>query len=203
LHEDVVAAMAEAGCTRVGIGVETFSDQMTELYKPQWNLEKTHRALSLIDQHGLINRIYLMIGYAEETREILAEMPRFMRNLPIDQPRLAFITPFPGTPFYDQVKDQIINHDLRAYSGDVPIIANPRITPAEYLEIRNQIVREFYTSSEYRRHVADKCARFPRLAGSFRYFVDYLHAHDILDDGAHRQFVAELIAPAGRERALA
>jgi radical SAM superfamily enzyme YgiQ (UPF0313 family) len=202
LQEDVVAAMAEAGCTRVGIGVETFSDQMTELYKPQWNLEKTHQALSMIDRYGMINRIYLMIGYAEETREILSEMPWFMKSLPIDQPRLAFITPFPGTPFYETVKDKIVNHDLSKYSGDVPIIGNPRISSQEYIEIRNSIIRDFYTSPEFRRHVVDKCTRFPRLLGSFRYFVDYLHAHGILGDAAHRQFLAELNPPARLERAL-
>jgi radical SAM superfamily enzyme YgiQ (UPF0313 family) len=192
IQEDVIAAMAEAGCTRVGIGVETFSDDMTELYKPQWNLEKTHRALSLVDKYGIINRIYLMIGYAEETPEILAEMPRFMKSLPIDQPRLAFITPFPGTPFYEQVKDKIITQDLHKYSGDVPIIGNPRITSDEYIEIRNSIIRDFYTSAEYRRHVVDKCNRFPRMRGSFQFFVDYLKAHDILDAAAHRRFTNEL-----------
>jgi radical SAM superfamily enzyme YgiQ (UPF0313 family) len=198
LQEEVIEAMAEAGCTRVGIGVETFSDDMTEIYKPQWNLDKTHRALSLIDKYGIINRIYLMIGYAEETREILTQMPRFMKSLPIDQPRLAFITPFPSTPFYDTVKDKIISHDLRDYSGDVPIIGNPNISPAEYIEIRNQIMRDFYTSVEYRRHVVDKCSRFPRMRDSFRFFVEYLHAHGILDGAAHRRFLDELSPPAER-----
>jgi anaerobic magnesium-protoporphyrin IX monomethyl ester cyclase len=195
LKEDVVAAMAEAGCTRVGIGVETFSDEMTEIYKPQWNLERTHRALDLVDRYGIMNRIYLMIGYAEETREILAQMPNFMKALPIDQPRLAFITPFPGTPFYETVKDKITTHELEHYSGDYPIIRNERISAPEYIEIRNSIMREFYTSSEYLNHVTDKCRRFPLLRPSFQYFIDYLNAHHVLDNAAHVRFTAALQVP--------
>jgi anaerobic magnesium-protoporphyrin IX monomethyl ester cyclase len=192
LQEDVIAAMAEAGCTRVGIGVETFSDDMTRIYKPQWNLDKTHKALSLIDRYGIINRIYLMIGYAEETREILRQMPAFMKSLPIDQPRLAFITPFPGTPFYETVKDKIATHDLTRYTGDYPIIRNPNISTEEYIDIRNHIMRDFYTSDEYRHHVVGKCARFPRMRESFLFFVDYLKAHGILDAAAHDRFTLDL-----------
>jgi radical SAM superfamily enzyme YgiQ (UPF0313 family) len=192
LQEDVVAAMAEAGCTRVGIGVETFSDDMTRIYKPQWNLDKTNQALSLIDRYGIMNRIYLMIGYAEETPEILEHMPEFMKSLPIDQPRVAFITPFPGTPFYETVKNKLTTHELEKYSGDHPIIHNERISSERYVEIRNSIMREFYTSCEYREHVVDKCARFPHLTPSFLYFVDYLHAHGILAPEPHRRFALEL-----------
>jgi anaerobic magnesium-protoporphyrin IX monomethyl ester cyclase len=196
LKEDIVAAMAEAGCTRVGIGVETFSDEMNKLYKSQWNLDKTTRALALTDKYGIINRVYLMMGYAEETPEILMEMPRAMQSLPIDQPRLAFITPFPGTPFYTSMRDKITTHEMEKYSGDYPIIRNERIGADEYLLIRNRIMHEFYNSSQYLAHVLNKCARFPHLAASFAYFADYLRAHDILDDATHMRFATSLAAPA-------
>jgi radical SAM superfamily enzyme YgiQ (UPF0313 family) len=195
LQEEIVAAMAEAGCTRVGIGVETFSDEMTKIYKPQWNLNKTSKALGLTDSYGIMNRVYLMIGYSEETREILAEMPQFIKSLPIDQPRLAFITPFPGTPFYASVKDKITTDELEKYSGDYPIIRNERISAEEYIEIRNDIMRNVYTSKEYMEHVTDKCLRFPHLKDSFLYFVDYLKAHRILSEEAHGRFAASLAHP--------
>jgi len=199
LQEDVIAAMAEAGCSRIGIGVETFSDEMTKIYKSQWNLEKTSRALSLVDKYGIINRVYLMMGYPEETREILAEMPALMKALPIDQPRLAYITPFPGTPFYDTVADKIGTHELEKYSGDHPIILNPRISPEEYIEIRNQIMTDFYGSSEYRAHIVGKCARFPHMVGTFTYFIDYLKAHGVLPEAAHARCAAELAGTIRRE----
>jgi len=192
LKDDLVAAMAEAGCSRIGIGVETFSDEMNKIYKPQWNLEKTSRALELSDQYGIINRVYLMIGYPEETREILAEIPSFMKSLPIDQPRLAFITPFPGTPFHERVKDNLGTYDLENYSGDYPILINERISPEEYLQIRNDIMCQFYTSDEYRNRIVDKCSRFPHLNTTFSYFIDYLKTHGILNEAAHRRFLEEL-----------
>lgn len=192
LKEDLVAAMAEAGCSRIGVGVETFSDEMNQIYKPQWNLEKTSRALELSDRYGILNRVYLMIGYPEETPEILSEIPVFMKNLPIDQPRLAFITPFPGTPFYERVKGNLGTHDLEKYSGDYPILVNKQISAEKYLQIRDDTMHEFYNSDEYRTRIVDKCSRFPHLSSTFSYFLDYLKTHSILNDSAHRRFSNEL-----------
>jgi anaerobic magnesium-protoporphyrin IX monomethyl ester cyclase len=198
LKEDVVAAMAEAGCSRIGVGVETFSNEMNQIYKPQSNIEKANQALELSDRYGILNRVYLMIGYPEETREILAEIPSFMKNLPIDQPRLAFITPFPGTPFYERMKDSLGTHDLEKYSGDYPILVNKRIPAEEYMQIRDGIMHDFYNSNEYRNRVVDKCSRFPHLNATFSYFIGYLKTHGVLNDDAHQRFSAELAGASAR-----
>ncbi len=182
ISESLVEKMTAAGCSRIGFGVESLSDTILKKYKKSQNLGSISEALRLTDSYGILNRIYLMIGYPDETREMLEETLETMKTLPIDQPRIAFITPFARTSFYHKTKDILSTDDPRRFTGDEPVIDNDNISRVEYIELRNNLTKRFYSSAEYARHVAFKCRRFPHLVDSYRYFFIYLTEKGLLED---------------------
>jgi len=192
INNEIIKHMANAGCTRIGTGVESFIDEILEIYKSQQNLKLAKKSLKIIDSYGILNRVYIMIGYPEETKQMLEETVEIMKTLPIDQPRLAFITPFPGTPFYKKFKGRLVTTSSEFFTGDYPIIKNHTISPEEYIKIRNRIIVEFYNSEEYFDHVIEKCERFPHLISSFLFFVDYLKKKDILKKPIFKKFKNKL-----------
>ncbi len=192
LIEEVVKTMAEAGCSRAGMGAESLVDYVLTDVKPQQRVANTRKSLQMTDKYGILNRTYLMFGYPSETKETLVETLEVMKSLPIDQPRLAFITPFPGTTFYYKVQDQLITRDPEKFTGDHPVIKNPNISSQEYVELRDWILSSYYDSQEYHDHVADKCRRHPRLIDSFRFFFGYLRNKEIVSQSAYARLLRTL-----------
>lgn len=178
-QSELLDKMARAGCTRIGTGAESFVSTFLSKYKKQQTLEDIQHALDKINNQGILNRVYIMLGYPNETKEHLQETLEILCSLPIDHPRLAFITPFPGTPFYESVKDQLITTDLQYFTGDSPILHNPNISSEEYIELRNNMMQSFYESEQYHSHVNSKCLAHPRLKISFQYYFRFLAENGI------------------------
>jgi radical SAM superfamily enzyme YgiQ (UPF0313 family) len=198
VNDDVIKTMAMAGCTRIGTGAESFIDEILEIYKSQQNLKLIEKTLRIINKYGILNRVYIMIGYPEENKQMLEETLEIMKTLPIDQPRLAFITPFPGTPFYRKFEDKLVTTSLEYFTGDYPVIKNNAIPPEEYIKIRNKMIVEFYNSEEYLNHVIEKCEKYSYLTSSYLFFVDYLREKNILMEKTYKTFKDKLIELGGK-----
>jgi len=200
VNDKLIKKMADAGCTRIGTGAESFIDEILEIYKSQQNLRLIEKALKIIDKFGILNRVYIMIGYPEENRRMLDETLEIMKTFPIDQPRLAFIIPFPGTSFYKQFENRMITKSLEYFTGDYPIIKNEYIPRQEYINIRNKIITEFYNSKNYMNHVIDKCERFPHLCSSFLYFIEYLKNKNIMTESIYKKLKSNLQELGGKAK---
>jgi anaerobic magnesium-protoporphyrin IX monomethyl ester cyclase len=190
--ENVVSNMASAGCSRIGVGVESVIDKIIKIYKSQQNLDSIKTGLGTIDKYGILSRVYVMLGYPEETRDMLEQTCKLVKTLPIDQMRLAFVTPFPGTPFYNKLEEKLITKKPYVFTGDYPVLKNENVSPEEYTQIRGRIMENFYNSDEYFAHVNGKVKSFPHLTESFRYFVDYLYDQKLLKHERLLEFVQML-----------
>lgn len=191
-EEELITKMAAAGCSRIGLGAESFLDEILEVYKYQQNSKLVSNTLKKINDAGILNRVYMLIGYPEETKEMLDKTLEIMKNMPIDQPRLAFITPFPGTPFYKKYENQLTTSNLEYYSGDYPIVQNENISSEEYINIRDNMIISFYNSPEYSDHIENKCINSPHLVNSFEYFIHFLKSKKILEEKNHDEISRRL-----------
>lgn len=190
LGEGLARTMAEAGCTRIGVGAESLSDETLKEIKPQQDVAKIRRTLELADRYGILTRVYFMIGAPGETEEDLTAMAEAMRSLPIDQPRIGFMVPLPGTDFHERTKGMLVTDDARKFTGDYPVIGNPDIAPERYLELRDSMFRGYHNSDEYLEHVRAKCASHPHLSHSFAYFLSHLRERGVLGDQSYSKAVA-------------
>lgn len=194
--DDLPGLMREAGCSRIGIGAESFSNKLLHEMKPHNKAEHTSRGIQAADREGILTRVYMMLGHPHEDREMVRQNLEVMLSLPIDQPRLAFVTPFKGTPYYDEVKDRLLTDDPAAYSGDFPVVRNDNISQKEYIKLRDALMVDFFNSDAYQEHVRSKCERFPHLVRSFEYFFKYLADKQLIEARQHAEFLRYFNRPA-------
>jgi anaerobic magnesium-protoporphyrin IX monomethyl ester cyclase len=173
LDSELAHAMVEARCSRIGIGIESVLDEQLRVVKPHQNYQREVETLQLCDQLGMLTRAYLMVGYPDETEESLGRTLEKAKDLPIDQIRFGFVTPFPGTPFYEQNKGRVTKQ-FSEFTGDVPVIQLDSISEEDILRVRKEMLHSFYSSQTYLDRALDKTRRFPHLAESFGYMFDYL-----------------------------
>jgi radical SAM superfamily enzyme YgiQ (UPF0313 family) len=179
MNPKIGEVMRDAGCSRVGVGIESIHDTTLKKIKPHQNFEKTQNALTIVNDLGMLNRSYFMVGWPWETKETLKETYNLLYELPIDQVRFAFVVPFPGTPFYNEYRDYI-SEDFDYFTGDKPVLRNDSMSGEELKRIVSTMLKDFYNSEGYANHIREKVRRYPHLRESFKYFEIYLKKRNIL-----------------------
>jgi radical SAM superfamily enzyme YgiQ (UPF0313 family) len=171
LDQQTASLMARAGCSKIGIGVEDFNIERTKAYqKPYRDRETLKMSLQNADSVGIIVRCLLMIGGPKETRQSIQQTIEALKMYPIDQVRVAFLTPYPNTPVFTTLSEHLMTYDLDLFDENHPVIQCDDFTPEELYNARRQIVNDFYGSNEYIARCQSKLERFPELSEAYHWF---------------------------------
>ncbi len=184
IDKELLIKMRDAGCSKISYGIESLSAETLGRIKPDMKkvLPTIESTLALTNDSGIITKAYLIIGYPWETKESLMNMGRMLNKLPIDELRMSFLTPFPGTLLYKEFKDDgyILTDDLRRYTSEESIVKTEGLSPDELLNFRARIFREFYQSKEYESRMNKKITKFPHLKKSYDELFGFLHSKGII-----------------------
>ncbi len=114
-HPEMLRQWKEAGLRAVIIGFEEISDAslsaMNKANKASINTE----AISILNELGItiVGDFIISPDYDESDFERLGT---YLGEKQVDLPMVTVMTPLPGTPLYDQQKNQIVNHNLDYYT---------------------------------------------------------------------------------------
>lgn len=175
--------MAASGCSKIDFGIESFDNNTLERIKPRQGLLDAEQAVEAADEAGILTRALLMVGYEWETKESIREVAEIAISLPVDQLRIAYYVPFPGTAAYSRLKDRVFT-DYEAFTTDTPAFEPDSMKVDELKEEVKRAIVQFYNSSGYCRHVSSKISKHPRLKKSFDRFFDYLRGNKMLSSGS-------------------
>lgn len=159
--------MRQAGCIRIGWGVESASNIRRLLGKKYGSLNTMKDVLTASDEAGILNRGFLVIGHPEEKEEDIQNTQDMLKELPLDNLSGRFLTLFPGTAFWDKYRDRLLTDDFSRFTTQVPVIEPIHMTVSQVSFAQERIARDFYESDAYRRHRDCKMKRFPHLRPSF------------------------------------
>ncbi|MCK4658564.1 MAG: B12-binding domain-containing radical SAM protein [Phycisphaerae bacterium] len=211
ISRDVLQAMAAAGCTKIGFGLEGISPRSVERFKPHnpHDFDFVNDLFDYCNSLGLFVKVYLMLGSPWETERDIAEYRRNISHIRANEIKISYFTPFPGTRAWDQYSDQLVTQDWAQFDTvAMPVVHNPRISVEQYHAIRAGLFQTFYGSQTYYDVTAQMLRRFPHYVQSYREFADYLCAFNMISGneswldllGLDRESVS-LADPAGVVRA--
>ena len=142
LDEEMLRLMKAAGCYQIGIGVETFGTKTLENHKKAIEREMTIKAAELLRKSKIEPRIFLLIGFPEETKEDILNTFKFVEMLKPKIFQMCVLVPFPGTKLReDYERDHgFSDENWDTYLGFCPECA-PTYTP---LISKEELVRLFY-----------------------------------------------------------
>lgn len=145
--EEVVTALADAGCLSVDIGIETLSQKLLDRIDKRLDLDTFYRAVPLLQKHGIEPKVNIMFGSsAEETEEDIHRTLDELERLNIHYAMFAVATPFKGTPFYEQSRrDGFLTDDGDAVNPlGKSMISYPGLSQERLQELCRHAYRRFY-----------------------------------------------------------
>lgn len=117
IDEERAKALKSAGCIRVWLGIESGSERILKLYGKDYGVNRVPVTIDLLRKNGLEVGAFFMVGHPEETAEDFEKTSRLIRSLEIDYATVGQTVPYPGTPLYEQYREEI-DFSLFPYRND-------------------------------------------------------------------------------------
>ena len=150
-NPDMVKAMSKSGFICVFLGIESFNQLALNHMHKQYTLDKVHQSIRLLHKNGIIVFGSFIIGNIGETIEDTWKTFKMMKDLEIDLMMTYPITPFPGTPLYEQaVENGWIPEDFKWEKWDLSsVMHTPDMTSDEIQDLVDESYRFFYKDIGY------------------------------------------------------
>jgi len=180
---DVVDAMAGAGCTKIGFGLEGISPSAVQKIKPfnPRDLDSINNLFDYCNSLGLFVKAYLMIGFPWETEKIVKEYFEWISRIRANQIKISYFTPFPGTLAWEEYSGQLLSRNWADFDTvTMPVVFNPHISVQQYHTLRQELFRTFYGSKTYAEITKQMLTRVPHYVESYREFIHYLETYGMI-----------------------
>ena len=117
--DELLDLMRESGCAQVLIGLESPSARALDglELRTNWKAkqrDRYQRAIERVQDHGVTVNGCFVLGLDETGPESFDDVWRFVRDSGLYEVQVTILTPFPGTPLYDRLRDsgRLLHEDV-------------------------------------------------------------------------------------------
>lgn len=145
--EEVVRAMAEAGCVSVDIGVESLNQRILDEIRKDLKVEDVEAAVALLNRHGISPKLNIMFGTTpSETEADVLETITRLKAMEVRNVMFTIATPFKGSEFYRYVKEKgfLVDDSDSVNPMGKSMISYPTLTKDDLERLEKLAYRSFY-----------------------------------------------------------
>ncbi|MEM7033193.1 MAG: radical SAM protein, partial [Chloroflexota bacterium] len=127
--EELLDLADRSGCQGLLIGFETLSQDALSETQKSFNMRQNYKdVVQRLHERGIGIQGTFVFGFDAHNEDTFAETVDFVLEANIDLPRYAVLTPFPGTPLFQTLKQQgrILSEDWTWYDGQ-HVVYQPKL----------------------------------------------------------------------------
>jgi anaerobic magnesium-protoporphyrin IX monomethyl ester cyclase len=143
-----VAALADARCEEVWMGVESGSQDVLDAMDKGTTITEVRAATRLLRQHGIRACWFVQLGYPGEDWRAILKTRDLIRDEQPDDIGVSVAYPLPGTPFYDRVRMDLRSKANWSDSDDLAMMFRGTYSTHFYREIRDLLHAEVNARAE-------------------------------------------------------
>ncbi len=179
---DLLKFYRKAGLVHVSLGTEAAAQLKLDLFNKETKVEENKEAIRLLREADIFTEAQFIVGLDNETEETLEETFQMAWDWQPDLANWSMYTPWPFTPLFQELKDQVEVFDFSKYNFVTPIMKPEALTRGELLDGVMKNYRRFYMrkalfhypwrGTGYRRRYLLGCLKAFLKAGVGRTFYD-------------------------------
>lgn len=153
ISQKIADAMAEAGCSYIDIGVESFNQKILDSVQKNLKVEDIYKAVNILKRAGIHVELNILLGATpEETEETIKETLQRVKEIGADYVLFNIAAPFPGTDFYYEAKNQgwLIGGEYTPVDpSKEAIISYPHLHKEKLDKLLSEAYRKYYFNVKY------------------------------------------------------
>lgn len=145
VSDEVLEILADSRCRGLKIGIETGNIEVLGQISKRITKSDIVRVVRKCQNLGMKVHGTYMIGLPGETAKEAQETIDFMLELSTNTAQIAIATPFPGTRFYEQAKENgwMVTEDWSLFDGSHAILSYPNFSSEEIQKIFARATRRW------------------------------------------------------------
>lgn len=150
MKKETLQALKDVGLTSITIGIETPDEDTLKKYdRVAINDDRQRDFVSMCRGMGIRTVAGFMVGFPEDTTESIYGVLNYARKVNPTYANFNIVTPYPGTQFFNEVKDEVADFDFEKYSVYQPVMKYKNLTADEVKELHGKCFSKFYFRSRY------------------------------------------------------
>jgi len=155
LDDELLSKMAQAGCKKISLGLESGSQKILDLMRKQTTIEQGRKAVELIRKNNILAHASFMFGNIGETKETIKKTIALAKSIDLDNATFFITCPVPGSDLYYYAKDQGFIKDNTPWemfaplTNTSPIIIQKNLSQEDLIYWQKKAFREFYLRPKY------------------------------------------------------
>ncbi len=143
---ELLVLLKEAGCVGVFIGLESFNEKNLNQHEKEFNRPARYKQIvDSFHRHGIFVQAGIIFGFEWDDVHVFESTLKMLEEVGIDVIQAAIMTPLPGTPLYEEMKDRILDTDWEHYDYR-HVVFQPRRMTAEQLQAgADWVIRKYYS----------------------------------------------------------
>ena len=155
LRPETLRVLREVGLTSITVGIETPDEDTLRHYKrAPINDDRQREFVLLCRGLGIRTVAGFMIGFPEDTQKSIHGVLKYAKKVNPTYANFNIVTPYPGTEFFDQVKDQIADFDYTKYTVYTPVMKYRNLTSEQVTQLHAKCFTSYYFRWKYLRNNA-------------------------------------------------
>lgn len=135
----------QAGLVHVSLGTEAAAQMKLDTFNKETKVEENKTAIRLLREADILVEAQFIVGLDNETPETLEETYRMAWDWQPDLANWSMYTPWPFTPLFQELKDQVEIYDFSKYNFVTPIMKPAAMERGELLDGVMNNYRRFYS----------------------------------------------------------
>lgn len=144
--EELLALLRDAHLNRVLIGIESLNQKSLDYINKKQKIEDIEKAGEMLAKYKIRLIASIVLGLDYDSKEDIRRSVEFAKKINAYQLQPAILTPYPGTPLYDQFEreDRIAIEDWQYYDMMNVVFQPKNMSPWELQKEFFHAVKEFY-----------------------------------------------------------
>jgi radical SAM superfamily enzyme YgiQ (UPF0313 family) len=119
VDEEMIEAMADAGCIGMKFGVESGDERILKYIHKPIDFQRIKQVALWYAQRRIKTHATFTFGLLGDTKESMRKTMELAKELDVDSVQFSIVTPFPGTEYYKEVKGRgsLLSQDWERFDG--------------------------------------------------------------------------------------
>jgi anaerobic magnesium-protoporphyrin IX monomethyl ester cyclase len=149
---EVLRALKRVGLTSITVGVERpEAETLNRYHRATVSDDRQHQFIATCRELGIRTVAGFLIGFPDDTEQSVRNVLHYARTLNPTFANFNVVTPYPGTEFYEQIKDRIAEPDFSQYTVYTPVLRYEHLSTQRLRELHAKCFNHFYFRWQYLR----------------------------------------------------
>ncbi len=152
LRPQVLKRLREVGLTSVTVGVERPDDSVLVRHKRSpIRDDKQREFVETCRRLGIRTVAGFMIGFPDDTEQSIRAVLRYAKSLNPTFANFNVVTPYPGTEFFEHMRDEIVDRNFAHYDVYTPVLRYQHLSLDQVKQWHAKCFTRFYFRWEWLR----------------------------------------------------